>query len=127
LLSATRPLLLAGGGVVRSGATEAFRALIKLTSFPATTTLMGLGVIPPDHPSNIGSGGWYGGEAALKAMQEADVLLAVGCKFSTWTVIDKPPRYPRRSGQTLIQIDIDPEMLGKNARIDLGITGDARR
>ncbi len=127
LLSAERPLLLAGGGVVRSGATEAFRALVKLTSFPATTTLMGLGVIPPDHPSNIGCGGWYGGEAALKAMQEADVILAVGCKFSTWTVIDKPPRYPRRSGQTLIQIDIDPEMLGKNARIDLGIAGDARR
>jgi acetolactate synthase-1/2/3 large subunit len=127
LLSAERPLLLAGGGVVRSGATEAFRALVQLTSFPATTTLMGLGVIPPDHPSNIGSGGWYGGEAALKAMQEADVILAVGCKFSTWTVIDKPPRYPRRSGQTLIQIDIDPEMLGKNARIDLGIAGDARR
>jgi thiamine pyrophosphate-dependent acetolactate synthase large subunit-like protein len=127
LLGAQRPLLLAGGGVVRSGATAAFRALLELTGFPATTTLMGLGVIPPDHPANVGSGGWYGGEAALKALQEADVILAVGCKFSTWTVVDKPPAYPRRRGQTLIQIDIDPEMIGKNARVDLGIVGDARR
>ena len=60
-------------------------------------------------------------------MQDADVVLAIGCKFSTWTVIDKPPLYPRRKGQTLIQVDIDPEMLGKNVRIDLGIVGDARR
>jgi acetolactate synthase-1/2/3 large subunit len=127
LLAAQRPLLLAGGGVVRSGATEAFRALLDLTGFPATTTLMGLGVVPPEHPANVGSGGWYGGEAALKALQEADVILAVGCKFSTWTVVDKPPAYPRRKGQTLIQIDIDPEMIGKNARVDLGIVGDARR
>jgi acetolactate synthase-1/2/3 large subunit len=126
LAGARRPLLLAGGGVVRSGATEAFRALLALTAFPATTTLMGLGVVPPEHPSNIGSGGWYGGTSAIRALQEADVVLAVGCKFSTWTVIDKPPVYPRRKGQTLIQVDIDPEMLGKNARIDLGIVGDAR-
>lgn len=127
LRAASRPLLLAGGGVVRSGATEAFRALLDLTGFPATTTLMGLGVVPPDHPCNIGCGGWYGGEAPLKAVQEADVILAVGCKFSTWTLIDKPPVYPRRKEQTLIQVDIDPDMLGKNARIDLGIVGDARR
>jgi acetolactate synthase-1/2/3 large subunit len=127
LAGAKRPLLLAGGGVVRSGATEAFRSLASLTGFPATTTLMGLGVVPPDHPSNIGCGGWYGGEAPLRALQEADVVLAIGCKFSTWTVIDKPPVYPRRRGQTLIQVDIDPEMLGKNARIDIGIFGDARR
>lgn len=127
LRGARRPVLLAGGGVVRSGATEAFRSLVALTAFPATTTLMGLGVVLPDHPSNVGSGGWYGGEAALRALQEADVVLAVGCKFSTWTVIDKPPAYPRRRGQTLIQVDIDPEMLGKNARIDIGIVGDARR
>jgi acetolactate synthase-1/2/3 large subunit len=127
LAGAKRPLLLAGGGVVRSGATDAFRSLASLTGFPATTTLMALGVLPPEHPSNIGCGGWYGGEAPLRALQEADVVLAVGCKFSTWTVVDKPPAYPRRRGQTLIQVDIDPEMLGKNARIDIGILGDARR
>lgn len=126
LRAARRPLLLAGGGVVRSGATEAFRELLDLTGFPATTTLMGLGVVPPDHPSNVGSGGWYGGYGALRALQDADVLLAVGCKFSTWTVVDKPPVYPRRKGQMLLQVDIDPEMIGKNARIDLGIVGDAR-
>jgi acetolactate synthase-1/2/3 large subunit len=127
LAAAKRPLLLAGGGVVRSGATEAFRSLLSLTAFPATSTLMGLGVVPPAHPSNVGCGGWYGGESALRALVEADVVLAVGCKFSTWTVLDKPPAYPRRRGQTVIQVDIDPGMLGKNARIDLGILGDARR
>jgi acetolactate synthase-1/2/3 large subunit len=127
LRAAHRPLLLAGGGVVRSGATPGFRALLDLTGFPATTTLMGFGVVPPEHPCNIGCGGWFGGEAPLTAMQEADVILAVGCKFSTWTLIDKPPVYPRRKGQLLIQVDIDPDMLGKNARIDLGIVGDAQR
>lgn len=127
LRAARRPLLLAGGGVVRAGATATVRRLLDRTGWPATTTLMGLGVVPPDHPSNVGSGGWYAGDAAIEAMQEADVVLAVGCKFSTWTVIDKPPRYPRRKEQTIIQIDVDPEMIGKNARVDLGIVGDARR
>ncbi len=126
LRAAKRPLLLAGGGVARSGAVEEFRELIELTGFPATTTPMGKGVVPPESPSNIGCGGFLAGEAAVKALQEADVLLAVGTKFSTWTLVDKPPAFPRPKSQKIIHVDIDAEMIGKNTRCDLAIVADAR-
>ena len=126
LRCARRPLLLAGGGVVRSAGVDAFRKLVDVTGFPATTTLMGKGVVPPDSPHNIGSGGFLGGAAQVQALQEADVILAAGCKFSTWTLIDKLPLYPRSPSQRIIQIDIDPAQIGKGARVDLGIVSDAR-
>ncbi|MFQ5698548.1 MAG: thiamine pyrophosphate-binding protein, partial [Myxococcota bacterium] len=126
LARARRPLLVAGGGVVRSGATEAFRSLLTRTRFAATSTLSARGVIPPDDPSHVGSGGFLGGEAAVRALREADVVLAVGCKFSTWMLADRPPLYPRVPDQRIIQVDIDPDMLGKNLRIDLAILADAR-
>lgn len=126
LRNAKRPLLLAGGGVARAGGTEAFRALMARTGFPATTSPMGKGVVPPDSPANIGCGGFLGGEAHVQALQEADVILAVGCKFSTWILVDKPPAHFRPKGQKLIHIDIDAASLGKNTRADLGIVSDAR-
>lgn len=126
LRRAKRPLLLAGGGVVRSAGVGAFRKLLDVTGFPATTSFMGKGVVPPDSPQNIGSGGFLGGAAQVKALQEADVILAVGCKFSTWTLIDKLPLYPRSSAQQIIQIDVDPLQIGKGTRVDLGIVSDAR-
>ncbi len=126
LLSAKRPCILGGGGVVRSGALNEFRSLLGKTGFAAISTLNGKGLIPPDHPSHIGSAGFLGGHGVVKALQEADVILAVGCKFSSWIPIQKPPAYPRVEGQRIIQVDIDSEILGKNARIDLGILADAR-
>lgn len=123
---ASRPLLLAGGGVARSGGVQAFRELLSVTGFPATTTLMGKGAVPPQSPHNIGSGGFLGGSAQVQALQQADVILAVGCKFSTWTLIDKLPLYPRSATQRIIQIDIDPAQIGKAVRVDLGIVSDAR-
>ncbi len=126
LRSARRPLLLAGGGVVRAEGVDAFRMLVDVTGFPVTTTLMGKGVVSPDSPQNIGSGGFLGGTAQVQALQEADVILAIGCKFSTWTLIDKMPLYPRSPTQRIIQIDIDPAQIGKATRIDLGIVADAR-
>jgi acetolactate synthase-1/2/3 large subunit len=65
------------------------------------------------------------GRAALDAMQTADVILAVGCKFSTWTMIDKPPRFGKPAGQKIIQVDIDPASIGKSCAVDMGLVGDA--
>jgi acetolactate synthase-1/2/3 large subunit len=126
LRKAERPLLIAGGGVVRADGTEAFRRLLEITGFPATTTIMGNGVVPPESPNNIGCGGFLGGKAAIEALQRADVMLSVGCKFSTWMMVDKPPLYIRSNDQQLIQIEIDPNQINKNTRTDLGIVSDAR-
>lgn len=126
LSKAKRPVLLAGGGVARSGGTEAFRKVMELTGFPATTSPMGKGVVPPGSPQNIGCGGFLGGDGQVKALQEADVILAIGCKFSTWTLVDKAPLYKRPAGQKVIQIDVDAQAIGKNTRADLGIVADAR-
>lgn len=126
LRTAKRPVLLAGGGVARANATEVFRKLVKLTGFPATTTPMGKGAVPPSSPNNIGCGGFLGGDGTVKGLQEADVILAVGCKFSTWTPVDKAPHFQRPAGQKLIQIDIDATSIGKNTPADLGIVADAR-
>ncbi|MBI2969605.1 MAG: thiamine pyrophosphate-binding protein, partial [Gammaproteobacteria bacterium] len=126
LRAARRPVLLAGGGVVRSRAAAEFDELIQKTGFPATTSMNARGVVKEDCPTHIGSGGVLGGKAAVRALQEADLVLAVGCKFSSWIPINKPPVYPLRRDQKLIQVDIDPEHLGKSAPVWLGIVADAR-
>lgn len=126
LMQARRPLLVAGGGVARSGGEQAFRALAERLSAPALTTQMGVGVLPTDHPSFIGQGGLIGGPAVVRAMREADVMLAVGCRFSSFMWIDGPPKWTDAPGRQLIQIDIDPEVLGQNVPLTLGLPGDAR-
>ncbi len=126
LLSASKPLLVAGGGVARSGATEVFRTLLERTGFPAISTVMGRGVLPPDSAGNIGSGGLIAGQPVIDACQNADVILALGCKFGTFTPIHKIPAFPKPAGQKIIQIDIDAEAIGRSAPIDIGLVGDAR-
>jgi acetolactate synthase-1/2/3 large subunit len=126
LRSAKRPLLLAGGGVARSAATEVFRTLVARTGFPATTTPKAFGVVDFASPSHIGSAGVLAGTAMVRACQEADLIFAVGCKFSSWIPVNKPPKYPVPAGQKIIQIDIDDSMLGKNAPLTMGLVGDAR-
>lgn len=126
LRAARKPLLIAGGGVVRSGGTEAFRALLDLTGFAAISTVMGRGVLPPGHACNIGSGGLIAGQPVIDAAQQADVVLAVGCKFGTFTPIHKLPAFPKPAGQKIIQIDIHAESIGKAAPVDVGLVGDAR-
>lgn len=124
LHGARRPLLIAGGGVVRSGAVEAFRQFAKRYPGPAGTSAQGWGVVDPDAPNAIGTPSWYAGPGFLRACQEADVVLAVGSKFGTWTPIGKVSS-PMPAGQKVIQIDIDNDMLGKNVPATLGLVGDA--
>ncbi|MGD9800813.1 MAG: thiamine pyrophosphate-binding protein [Parvularculaceae bacterium] len=126
LAAAKRPVLLAGGGVARSGATASFRRLLAATALPATSTLNGRGVVPDDYPHHIGSGGIIGGDAVIKALTEADLVLAVGAKFSSWIPINKPPLYPSPKGQKIIHVDISDRVAGRNIPADIIIQADAR-
>jgi len=126
LLHAQRPLLVAGGGVIASEAWEEFRELAELLGAAATTTPMGSGAVSARHPRFFGDGGWLGGSAVIQALQEADVILAAGCHFSSWLGLGKPPVMPDPSRQKIIQIDTDPTQLGKKVPMEIGIAGDAK-
>jgi acetolactate synthase-1/2/3 large subunit len=126
LLDAERPLLVAGGGVIAAEAWEEFRRLADTLGAAATTTPMGSGSVSAHHARFFGDGGWLGGSAVMQALQEADVLVAVGCHFSSWLGLGKPPVMPANPKQKIIQIDIDPTQLGKKIAMEIGITGDAK-
>jgi thiamine pyrophosphate-dependent acetolactate synthase large subunit-like protein len=126
LMKAERPLLLAGGGVVASQAKEEFRKLAKFINAPATATQMGTGVVSTTDPNYIGQGGIIGGDAITRALQESDVILAVGCRFSSWLWGKNGPLSPGGPLQKVIHIDIDPSIIGKLTRVEVGIQGDAK-
>ena len=123
LLRAERPVILAGGGVLWSKAWEELRTLAEMLQIPVTTTQNGRGCIPEDHPLSLGISGWYGGNSvADEALEEADVILGVGCTFSSLTTYNFTA--PIRG--EIIHINIDPSALGRNVRCDYGIVGDAK-
>ena len=124
--SAERPLLVAGGGVIASGAWDEFRSLAETLDVAATTTPMGSGCLPTDRSRFFGDGGWLGGNGVLKAMAEADVLLAVGCHFSSWLGLGTQPVMAGPPQQRIVHVDIDPREIGKNVGVSLGIVGDAK-
>lgn len=126
IASARRPLLIAGGGVVRSDAVAAFRTLMGQTGIPATATPNARGTVPDDAPEHIGSGGVLGGTSITKACHEADLIVAFGCKFSSMMPVNKPPSHPVPAGQKIVQVDIDDEALGRNVPLALGLQADAR-
>lgn len=126
LSNAARPVLIAGGGVARSDGVEEFRALMDITHFPATATMNGRGIVPRDYGAFVGCGGILAGSGAVKALQEADVILSVGCKFSSWIAVNKPPLFPVPEGQKIIQVDTDYETLGRTVPLEMGLLGDAR-
>ena len=125
LRNAHRPLLIAGGGVVRSGAAERFRQMTAALGAPAVTTQMGLGVISSASSGFIGQGGTIGGEAVVRALRDADVILAVGCRFSSWMWTDGPPNFHAGRTQRLIHLDIDPTVMGRSLPVTVPLVGDA--
>ena len=126
LLDAKRPLLVAGGGVIASEAWGEFQALADTLGAAATTTPMGAGAVSARHPRFFGDGGWLGGNGVMQALQEADLVVAVGAHFSSWLGLGKPPVMPAPSRQKIIQIDLDPTQLGKKIPFEIGIAGDAK-
>lgn len=126
ILDAERPLLLAGGGVIASRAWDEFRMLAETLGAAATTTSMGSGSLPVDRAPFFGDAGWLGGDGVMQALREADVILAVGCRFSTLLGLGKPPIMAGPPQQKIIHIDIDPSEIGKNVGVEVGIVGDAK-
>jgi len=119
---AQRPLLYFGGGVRSAAGCQPLRDLVYKGDIPATYTLMGTGVLGYGEPHNLGLLGMHGCYAANKAIDEADLVIAVGTRFSDRVALN-PETFARRA--KIIQIDIDPSELGKNVTIDLSLTGDA--
>ena len=120
--AAKRPLIYFGGGVRGAAGCQALRDLIAKASIPATYTLMAAGVLAYREPLNLGLLGMHGCYAANKAVDEADLLLTIGARFSDRVALN-PDRFAHNA--KIIQIDIDPSEIGKNVDIDLAVVGDA--
>ncbi len=123
IAQAERPLILAGHGVIKSGATRALQAFAEKTGTPVAITLLGLGGFPASHPLNLGMMGMHGEAYVNTAIQEADILLAFGMRFDD-RVTGKLATYAPRSKK--IHVEIDPSEIGKNVPVDVGIVGDLR-
>jgi acetolactate synthase-1/2/3 large subunit len=123
VLTAEQPIILAGGGVIWSNAYEPLRTIAEMLQIPVTTTQNGRGCFPEDHPLALGVSGWYGGNSiADDALEDADVILGVGCSFSSLTTYN----FTMPLKGEIIHINIDPSVLGKNVHCEYGIVGDAR-
>jgi len=122
---AKRPLVYAGGGVVISGAHQELRQLAEKANLPVTTTLMGLGAIPEDHPLSLQMLGMHGTAYANFAMQHADCIIAVGSRFDDRITGKLDEFAPAR--ECIIHIDIDPSSISKNIVVDIPVVGDAKR
>jgi len=123
IASAERPVIYAGGGVIISNASTELVELATLLSIPITTTLMGIGCVPCDHPLNLGMLGMHGTEYANFAITESDLLIAIGVRFDD-RVTGKADKFAPHA--KIIHIDIDPAEIGKNKRVDVTIVGDTR-
>lgn len=117
-----RPIVYFGGGVRSAAGCQPLRDLLEKTGMPATYTLMAAGVLSYGEPHNLGLLGMHGCYAANKAIDEADLVIAVGTRFSDRVALN-PYSFAKRA--KIIQIDIDPSELGKNVDVDLSLTGDA--
>jgi acetolactate synthase-1/2/3 large subunit len=126
LAAAERPILYTGGGIVNSGpqASEALRALAELTNAPVTSTLMGLGAYPASGKQWLGMLGMHGTYEANMAMNQADLILALGSRFDD-RVTGRLDAFSPRSKK--IHVDIDRSSINKNVRVDLPIVGDVGR
>jgi len=123
IAAAKKPVLLAGGGVVHSGAYKELLELAKLTKAPVTTTLMALGAFPASHKQYLGMPGMHGTYYANMAIQNADLLVGIGVRFED-RVTGKTDTFAPNA--KILQIDIDPTSIRKNVRVDIPVVGDIR-
>jgi acetolactate synthase I/II/III large subunit len=123
LLNAERPIIMAGGGVILSGAFSELQALAELVQIPVVTTFKGKGAFPENHPLAMGPIGMHGHAEANKIILEADCILAVGARFSDRSV-GKFDEFGK--GMSIIHMDIDPAEIGKNKSVDVALVGDVK-
>ena len=120
---ANRPVIYAGGGILKARAADALKALAEATGTPVVTTLMARGAFPDDHPQCLGMPGMHGNYTAVTSMQKCDLLIALGSRFDD-RVTGKVDTFA--PGAKVIHVDIDPAELGKVRRPDVPIVGDCR-
>lgn len=124
LLSAKRPYIYTGGGVLLGEACQELRTLVDMLGFPITHTLMGLGAYPASDKKFLGMLGMHGTMEANNTMQNCDVLLAVGARFDD-RVIGNPKHF-LSTERKIIHIDVDPSVISKRVRVDVPIVGDVK-
>ncbi len=123
LLESERPIILAGGGVIKSGAHDYLLQLAESALIPVATTLMGKGAVPEDHPLSLGPVGMHGTVQANKLVNEADLVLAIGVRFSDRTTMEVRGFAP---DATIVHFDVDPTEVGKNVKAHHAVTGDLK-
>ena len=123
IMAAKRPVIYSGGGILRSRAADELRTLAEMTGIPVVTTLMNRGGFPDDHELNLGMPGMHGNYTAVMAMQEADLLIALGARFDDRVTGARDKFAPDAK---VIHVDIDPAELGKVRFAHVPIAGDAK-
>ncbi len=123
LSEAARPVLLVGHGVVQAGAFQELRGLAEKTDTPVLTTLLGISALPETHPLSFGMVGMHGHFWANRAVEEADLVVAVGMRFDDRVAVKASSFAPKAK---IVHVDIDLNELGRNVRVDVPVVGDAR-
>jgi len=121
--AAKRPIIMAGHGIILSGAHDELREFAERGNIPISTTLLGIGSIPESHPLNLRMMGMHGGAWVNQAIQNADLLIALGMRFDD-RVTGNLGSYARHAD--VIHVDIDPAEINKNVLADVGIAGDVK-
>jgi len=124
ILKAKKPVLYTGGGIISSSASKELTLFSERLGIPVTTTLMGLGGFPGNHPLSLGMLGMHGTYRANMAVTETDLLIAIGARFDD-RVTGKTEVFCNEA--KIIHIDIDPTSISKSVRVDLPIVGDCKR
>jgi acetolactate synthase I/II/III large subunit len=123
ILASERPIIYAGGGILKARAAEALRELAELIDSYVVTTLMARGAFPDDHPLCLGMPGMHGNATAVTSMQQSDLLITLGARFDD-RITGKVDAFAQQA--KVIHVDIDPAEQGKVRRPDVPIVGDAR-
>ncbi|MBP8718501.1 MAG: biosynthetic-type acetolactate synthase large subunit [Candidatus Atribacteria bacterium] len=120
---AKKPIIYGGGGIINANASEELREFVQKTNIPVTTTLMGLGSFPAEHPLSLGMLGMHGSYYANMAISEADLIIALGTRFDDRVTGNAKDFCPQAK---FIQVDIDPAEISKIIRVDIPIVGDLK-
>ena len=121
ILAAQRPVIYAGGGIIKANAHEALRRFAERANLPVVTTLMARGAFPDSHPQHLGMPGMHGHYTAVTAIQQADLLIALGARFDDRVTGNLETFAPHAR---VIHVDVDPAEIGKNRLADIPIVGD---
>ncbi|MTV27038.1 biosynthetic-type acetolactate synthase large subunit [Nitriliruptoraceae bacterium ZYF776] len=123
IAAAERPVIYAGGGLVRAGAGEELERFATTLQLPVVTTLMARGVFPDTHELTVGMPGMHGHYAAVKAFQETDLLVTLGARFDDRVTGELSSFAPHAK---VVHVDVDPAEIGKNREVDVPIVGDVK-